>query len=552
MGNLNYRFSGGQSLLKRSSIFLILIIFISFGGLVFMAISQESIKQSATKIRESVLPAGRLIENAKREIDLHIHELSLLASFNKTQRKELDTQQRALLRLSPSVQSLVKLHSSALFPQSLSELFKPWAQSVETYQIQILIFANFEDAINALSDLRSKTNILQRALDRELSLQLLSTTESSQELIYLASLALILSLLASVIFVSFLAKWLSPLKKLKNYLKDFSQNNNTPPPSFVSRGILSPPREVLSLTEVFRQHLMEFNQQKQALIQREEKLKDSDRSLNTLFAATSHLIRNNEQLLAELIKKERLASMSEMAAQLAHEIKNPLNSMSLKLELLKEDLSQDQQKVLTRVLDEIDRLDALTESHLIQTRGGLRGQWPLLVNETGESSPLVLFDEIKDLFKTQLKENNIVVSIQSNARIDDTLQIPKSILKSALINLFKNSIESFNNTTSQRFIELEYHKTKSSIRPWKLSIKDSGSGFPEDYKNSPFEIFRTSKNQGSGLGLVTTHKMLEAYGIRMEFDPIPQSPFKTIWNLSLASEPSLPLHDNLGVEGIEI
>lgn len=539
----------GQSLRSRAAIFLILLLFISCGGFVLMALSQDSMNRASTRIREVLLPAGRLMENAKREVDLQIHELSLLSTFaNSYQGAQLDTQQRALLRLSPSVQSLLKLHSSPLFPKALTELFEPWAKDVNEYQRRIPSFNTFGQATAALVELRSKTYILQRAVNRELSVQLLRVSEASQEYIYFWALALLLAFAATAVFAHLFWKWLEPLDNLKAYLSrsrdNTSNQDQAPPISYAGKGLYSPPSEIQELTEMFRRHILKFIKQQQALRQREEKQKDADRSLNTLFAAFSHLLRNNEQLIAELVKKERLASMSEMAAQLAHEIKNPLNSMSLKLELLKEDLPLDQQKILDRVLDEIDRLDALTESHLSQTRGGLRGQWPLLVNEPGESSPLQLFDELRELFKAQLKEQNIVVSLKTNALMDDTLQIPKSILKSALINLLKNSIESFATEASERRIELEYKKDKFN-NSWLLSVRDSGQGFPEEFRDAPFEAFRTSKSEGSGLGLVTTHKMLEAYGIEMELNAFPRKPFSTVWNLSAQKQPSLRTNDSM-------
>jgi hypothetical protein len=190
MEGLMIRGFNGRSLRSRAAIFLILFLFISFGGFALMTLSQDSMNQASTRIRSILLPAGRLMENARREIDLQIHELSLLSSFSNKNRGDLNTQQRALLRLSPSVQSLVKLHSSALFPSSLNELFQPWAQSVKEYQHRIPSFTTFEQATLALTDLRSRTHILQRAIERELSVQLLKVNEASQEYIYYWALAL--------------------------------------------------------------------------------------------------------------------------------------------------------------------------------------------------------------------------------------------------------------------------------------------------------------------------------------------------------------------------
>jgi signal transduction histidine kinase len=510
-----------------------------------MARSQEALGEASTRIREVLLPAGRLIENAKREIDLQVHELNLLSTFNN-QRRDLDPQQRTLLRLSPSVQSLLNLHASPLFPSALSQLFQPWTLAARAYQQRVPAFQSFDDASAALVDLRTKTHILQRAVDRELSVQLIRVTESSEKNMGYWALALALAFVASTAFAYLVWKWMEPLTILRAHFKD---NKDGPFPSFAERGLSTPPSEVFDLLEILRAHAYASLRHKAELSEREAKMQDADRSLSTLFAAIAHLLRHNENLIAELVKKERLASMSEMAAELAHEIRNPLNSMSLKLELLREDLRDEDKKVLDRVLDEIDRLDALTESHLSQTRGGLRGQMPVLMTEQGESPVPQLFEEIRELHAPSLGEKQIRLEVSSVEGF--SLPVPKSVMKSALVNLLKNSEEALegNADTRGKTIRLEQVvEDGKDGASWKLRLLDTGCGFPREYKDNPFQIFRTSKAKGSGLGLVTTKKMLEAYGVRMRLESC-SDPFVTCWCLEPASEaasnPSEPKETNL-------
>jgi len=524
------------SLRQRTVIFLILLLFVSSGGFYLMSKSQEALGAASTRIREVLLPGGRLIENAKREIDLQVHELSLLATF-ETPRRELDPQQRTLLRLSPSVQSLLNLHSSPLFPESLAQLFQPWTLAARAYQQRIPAFQSFDDATQALVDLRARTHILQRAVDRELSIQLIHVTESSETNMAYWALALSLAFIASTAFAFLVWRWMEPLSKLRIYLKDDAALGVVPFPSFVGRGLQSPPSEIQELSEILREHVLTSTKQKAELAERESKLEESNRSLSTLFAAISHLLRHNEKLIEELVRKERLASMSEMAAQLAHEIKNPLNSMSLKLELLREDLGSEEQKILDRVLDEIDRLDALTESHLSQTRGGLRGQMPVLMKEKGETVLPQLFEELCEFHVAPLAEKGIV--LQTEASQNFALPVPKSVMRSALVNLLKNSEESLDEVSDLRPKTIRLELDASHTQSWKLRVMDNGCGFPEDYRPNPFQIFRTNKASGSGLGLVTTQKMLEAYGIRMRLEES-SAPFVTCWCL----EPEASLSEN--------
>ncbi len=519
---------------KRTSIFLILMLFISCTGLALMGLSQKAISQASVKIREVLVPSGKLIENAKREMDLQIHELSLLDSFNTLQGQALEPQQRALLRLSPSIQALLSLHSSPEFPMAFTPFFSPWAESVLNYKSKVSDFQSFRDATEDLVNLRDKTRILQRAVDRELSIQLLKLDESTRTHMQFWILALLLSFVASAIFARLVWTWVRPLTELDDLLKNAETKNELPKlPSFSGGGISSAPSEIFNLCETLRNHLLNFERQQQEHSLREERLSDSDRSLSTLFVAISYLLRYNQELIDALVKKEKLASMSEVAAQLAHEIRNPLNSMSLKLEMLKEDLDSEQANTIDRVIDEIDRLDALTESHLSQTRGHLKPSWPLLLNESGASKAGEILEELEVLMRESFKQDEIELSYSiADHCSKEEIKLPKSILKSALINLLKNSqeaIHSVSNVDLPHKIEIELSRMPNQ---WQILVKDTGCGFPEEYKNDPFKMFRTSKNKGSGLGLVTAQKMLEAYQATLKLIPS-EAPFSTIWEISI-------------------
>jgi two-component system sensor histidine kinase HydH len=491
-------------------------------GLALMALSQDELSKATARIRELLLPGARLVENAKREIDLQIQELSLVAAYQGGESAEIREHQRPLLRLSPSVQSLLRLHSSPLFPGALENLFDPWMQSVRTHQERTASFATFQDAVNSLTELRTKTALLHRAVDREFSVQLLNQSESSRAYLRYWAYALVLGFICSIAFVLLTWRWIAPLGRMSAWLEG-GDNASPPPASALGTGLAAPPSEVQDLVEALRRHLMRFQEQARELERRAEKLADNERAASTLFAGYAHLVRHNEELLEELLKKERLASMSEMAAQLAHEIRNPLNSMSLKLEVLREDLPAGQRPVLDRVLDEIDRLDALTESHLSRTRSTLRGGGASLPLSEADGCELgALARETIDLVSASFREKQVSLSFDApNDQV--SLDVPKTILKSALINLLRNAEDAVGES-----LERHVHvRASAQGGNWRLEVLDTGCGFPEDFLAQPIESFRTSKDGGSGLGLATTQKMLEAYGIRLEIGRASSRPWVT-------------------------
>lgn len=526
---------------KRTSIFLILMLIISSTGFALMSLSQQNLTDTGVKMRGILLPADELVENARREIDLQIHELSLLDSFNPAQQQSstLSNQQRALLRLSPSVQALISFYQSPREQEddrSFDALFTPWIQSVENYQRSIPNFETFEEAGSELMRLSEKTLLLKRGIDREFRLQILKLEEGSQAYLFYFSLVWLLAFLASAIFAKLVSRWTSPLATMNEFLKSTQSSETTRAlPSYASSGFNSLPREISNLTETLREHEMFFEQQQHQLAQREEKLNESDRSLVTLFAAVSHLLRHNQELIDELVKKERLASMSEVAAQLAHEIRNPLNSMSLKLELIREELDEHYATQIDPILAEIDRLDALTESHLSQTRGNLKHAWPLLLSNSDHCQPVETLKEVQELLKESLSAKTISFEIDAQG-LASSLEVamPQSVLKSVFINLIKNSIEAIeakglNEEEARIQVKvLRSTQSASSKTEWVFEVSDTGCGVPKEFYSQPIEAFRTSKSSGSGLGLATSEKMIAAYGGSIRLGSA-VSPFATQW-----------------------
>ena len=500
-----------MNLRTRTLIFLILLMISSGIGVVLLWNSQDKLNRASHVIQKILLPAGRLIERARTEIDLQIQELTILAHEGEPGPQDL-----ARLRLTPGVKSLLELQTSALFPAILNPLFKPWSEFARGYETQIPQMKKATDAIVPLKDLRQKTVLLHRAVDRELSVQLLRVTQGGGDHILWGASGLLLSLIFSVSFIFLVRAWMNPLVNLRQWTEDYAQNPRTdlstalPPQSVLGRGLLSPPAEVQSLIESFRTLVQKIQGEREEVILRAEKTAENERALITLFSAFHHVMRHNEELLRELIKSEKLASMGEMAAQLAHEIRNPLNSLSLKLELLREELKPELQTQLDKVLGEIDRLDALTESHLRTTRSLLKGDEALLLSDHGSKIDDVV-DAVIDTLKPELSKRGIFVQKmigETNIRTS----VPTNVLKAALLNFMKNAAEALE-SAQDRVIRIQYGKQGDT---WRLAVADTGCGMPAEFLNKPIESFRTTKDEGSGLGLVTSQKMTAPYGVNIE------------------------------------
>ncbi len=510
----------------RTIIFLILLSFLSIPGLILWNITQDQLEEASTQIMEVLNPASRMIEQAKSEINLQIQELGLLSSLSPQSRSGAPN--FGQLRLSPTLRKLLEMEAGDEVPPSLRPLFKPWAESARSYQARSFRFESTEEALKALRDLREKTEVLHKALDRELSVQLLTLSKSSKNHLLLWSMAILFGLLSMAAFIYFVWAWMKPLELLE---KNLSETRPLPPRSIRGTGPFSAPREIQAVVEAFRSFLLKFQSQEVELKNRQEDLSEKERAAGVLFSALAHLTRHNEQLTTELIKKEKLASMGEMAASLAHEIRNPLNSMNLKLELLRDELTLDQQGVLDKILSEIDRLDALTESHLRTTRAHLQGS-----KELGLSA--VVRDTL-EMMRLELEKESIGLEWVPPAK-EIFVKVPDNILRAALINFIKNSREALHGVKEPKiFVGL-----RGDEKSWELLILDNGCGFPDEFLRGPIESFKTTKREGSGLGLVTAQKMLGAFFVDLQIfraDP----PYSAGLKVFFAEQPLRELEQSL-------
>jgi|GEM_PF-1303911 len=532
------------SLNSRIFIFLILLILLSSSGIALMVRSQDGLTLASTQIREVLLPTSRILEQAQTELDLQIQELRLLSTLRGTvtpptvppgtvsanppihpSSPPSGRQDSKLLGLSPSVRALLNMQSSPLFPQVLAPLIDPWAATARSYQEKISALPSLPEAVRELQDLREKTRILHRAVQREFSVQLLSLSNSARSHLSLWAIALGLQTLAGLAFVLLVWRWMSPLVHIRRWLEaalvDSSRRilDTAPPRSVSGAGLFTPPAEVQDLAEAFRGLVGRFRDQARELDARSAKTFEDERAMALLFAGLHHMTRHNQELLGELIKREKLASMSEMAAQLAHEIRNPLNSLNLKLELLRDELPEALRPRLDSVLGEIDRLDALTESHLRTTRQRLHAtESP---EAEGNTSVNELAASVLEVFRDEAAAAGITMTVAPSEELRSS--VPANVLKAVLVNLVKNSLEAFPVTTGTNDdAHLRQIRVEIAARPvsegWALHVLDTGCGFPNSGKDFAIRSFSTTKAEGSGLGLSTSRSMLEAYGVRLEID----------------------------------
>jgi signal transduction histidine kinase len=209
------------------------------------------------------------------------------------------------------------------------------------------------------------------------------------------------------------------------------------------------------------------------------------------------------------LSNERFAAIGKMAAHVTHEIRNPLSSMGLNLELLEEELQGQPSEVrslITAVRGEVDRLVRLSEEYLRVAR---------------LPSPRMECDDLRQTVRDiarfatlELAQAHCSVDLQFDELLPPVLYDPAQI-RQALLNLLRNAREAM---PSGGPIEVGLRAEGMGVI---LSVQDSGSGIAPEILERVFEPFFSTKGEGTGLGLAIVKHIVEAHGgaIRCKLPP---------------------------------
>jgi PAS domain S-box-containing protein len=201
---------------------------------------------------------------------------------------------------------------------------------------------------------------------------------------------------------------------------------------------------------------------------------------------------------------ESLASLTNLAATVAHEIKNPLGSMSIYVQLLRKALARKAgaddpqiEKSLDVIDEEIDRLNKIIVDFLFAVR-------PLKF-EFAPLDPNSLVRSLADFFAEELKAAGMSLELELGDGIP-MIQGDERFLRQMFINLVKNAMSAMLPGGVVRI------KTRIAEDTLVVSVEDTGSGIPPEMIHRIFEPYFTTKVDGTGLGLTMTYKVVKEHG----------------------------------------
>lgn len=197
-----------------------------------------------------------------------------------------------------------------------------------------------------------------------------------------------------------------------------------------------------------------------------------------------------------LQKSEKLALVGQLAAGIAHEIRNPLTSIKGFIQLFKSKYKSEEEH-FNLVLSELERINLIVSEFLVLAK-------PTVV-VFKEKEIKNLLKDVVTLINTQAIMNNIQIFVEFESDIP-MIVCEENQLKQVFINILKNSIEAMPTGGTIDVKVKVKEKDKVSI-----CFIDQGSGIPEDRIPTLGEPFYTTKEKGTGLGLMISYKIIESH-----------------------------------------
>jgi two-component system sensor histidine kinase PilS (NtrC family) len=208
-----------------------------------------------------------------------------------------------------------------------------------------------------------------------------------------------------------------------------------------------------------------------------------------------------------------------MAAGLAHEIKNPLASLTGSIQILKESvrLEPDYARLMQIVLREADRLSSLVNNFLLFARPPV-----------GRSEPIVVEQAINETVEFFEKDGNCRGRVCIRKHLTPGLQVEMDPvhLRQVMLNLLLNASEAINGSGT---IDIKSYSSRD--RQVCIEVADDGCGISPEIMKSIFDPFFTTKQNGTGLGLSIVHSILESYDSRLDVHSVKSRGTRLVFHL---------------------
>lgn len=212
------------------------------------------------------------------------------------------------------------------------------------------------------------------------------------------------------------------------------------------------------------------------------------------------------------VANERLAAIGKMAAHVTHEIRNPLSSIGLNIELLEENLAEagasgESKSLLGSISREVQRLEHLSEEYLRVAR---------LPSPRMESEDLAAkVREIAAFAKPEMDRAGLRLEVEIEDDVPPVL-FDEGQIRQALLNVLRNAREATGSPETEGAIRVYVRAEGMGVV---VGVDDRGAGIPDEVRSRIFDPFFSTKGEGTGLGLAITRQIVEAHGGSIAVEP---------------------------------
>ncbi len=236
----------------------------------------------------------------------------------------------------------------------------------------------------------------------------------------------------------------------------------------------------------------------------ESKVDDAHISELIGYAVILRDITENRRTVEETLESERLSALTLLAAGVAHEIGNPLNSLHIHLQLMErrlrklpEEMRQPLQESIEVAKGEITRLDSIINQFLRAIRPTPLETRPEDIND--------IVRESVEFLQAEIADRNITVEMELHKDLP-LIESDRGQLKQAFYNVIKNAFQAMKSEGVLRI------RTDMDDKFVTITFTDTGGGIPPEAMSNVFQPYFTTKKNGSGLGLLIVRRIVRAHG----------------------------------------
>ncbi len=232
------------------------------------------------------------------------------------------------------------------------------------------------------------------------------------------------------------------------------------------------------------------------------------------FVGVWLLMRRAQSLEMQAAEAERMAYIGTLASGLAHEIRNPLNSLNLNMQMLEEEIEEGGsaptgKRLLSITRSELSRLERLVTDFLTYAK-------PRPV-ELEEIPAVLLLERVPEVLAGEIQKRRARIAVHDRSQ-GARVRVDPAQINQVLLNLTQNALAAAEEADRTPLLELSVHRQGAWVQ---LKVADNGGGIPLAEQAKIFDLFYSTRKGGTGLGLAIVDRIARAHGGRVAVESTP-------------------------------